>query len=657
MKPSKIVILLLFTTQLIFAQSKPFYGDYSWSENPKYSVDANTDETIISIKEKIATEFYFERDNNLVEYYLDHKVLWLNADDKIEEYNKIYLPYSSTSELKVSKARVITKEGKIVELDDSKILTAQDDETGRKYKFFALEGIEKGSFIEYYYVVKKYPSYRGRKIPLQSAVTKKKVEFDLYAPSNLQFKFKSYNGLANVTQDTSTTDKLHWKLHVDDLKSLEEEETSAYNASKGYIIYKLDKNLTSGTNDISSYSNVSQNIHSYYYLDYSKKTKNLIKKFVNEAIKEEYEDEASLIRKLEFYIKTNVFISKATGDALENLDNVLTKKVANETGVLRLYVAALKDLNIKHEVVLTCDRQDMKFDKEFEANNFLTDFLIYFPKSKAYLSPTEIESRFGFPPAYFTDNYGLFIKEVIIGDYKSGIGKIKYIKAVEAKDSFDKTIIDVTFDKGDLSKTIIKLDKSLNGYYAMYIQPFMNLIKDENRDELIENMAKSMSENITVIDKKLVNDDPELFGVKPLQFIVNVSSEAFVEKAGKKYLFKVGELIGPQMQLYQEKERILPVESEFNRSYYRTINITIPKGYRIVNLDDINIDNAYVDDGKEILSFKSFYELKDNILKITADEHYRVNILEAELYEEYRTVINSAADFNKITLILEPIDN
>jgi len=33
---------------------------------------------------------------------------------------------------------------------------------------------------------------------------------------------------------------------------------------------------------------------------------------------------------------------------------------------------------------------------------------------------------------------------------------------------------------------------------------------------------------------------------------------------------------------------------------------------------------------------------------------YDQNILPVALYEEYRTVINSAADFNKVTLILEP---
>ena len=53
------------------------------------------------------------------------------------------------------------------------------------------------------------------------------------------------------------------------------------------------------------------------------------------------------------------------------------------------------------------------------------------------------------------------------------------------------------------------------------------------------------------------------------------------------------------MQLYQEKERVLTLEQEFHRSYYRTITVNIPKGYKITNLNDINIDNSYSENGKE----------------------------------------------------------
>ena len=76
---------------------------------------------------------------------------------------------------------------------------------------------------------------------------------------------------------------------------------------------------------------------------------------------------------------------------------------------------------------------------------------------------------------------------------------------------------------------------------------------------------------------------------------------------------------------------MLPLENEFQRTYERTIKVTIPEGYTIANLDDINIDN---------------------VLTITADEYYKINRVPVNIYEDYRRVINSATDFNKITLVL-----
>lgn len=651
MKRKILITLLLVVYQIGFCQNTPFFKGYDWDLNPIYSVKETT-ESMISIKERLVTEFFYDGDD-FVEYFLEHKVLWLNSDDAIEDYNKIYLPFSSDSELQVNKARVIDVKGKIINLDDSKILTAEDEESGRTYKYFAFEGITKGSYIEFLYVVKRSPLYMGKKLYVQASYPKKDVQFDLFSPSNLVFDFKSYNNLPDFIEDTTIVNKNHYKLRLNKINKLENEYLSAYNASRGFFIYKLDRNTANNSNNIVSYDKVSQNLYSYYYKEYSKKTNQAIKTFINELDLNNTTEEEQKIRGIDNYIKSNVFSSDIASDDLENLDEVLSKKVANETGVLKLYLALLRSLNIKHELVLTSNRKELKFDRKFEANNFLTEFLIYFPKYKKYLSPNANNTRYGFPSPYYTDNYGLFIKEVTVGNFKSALGKIKYIKPVKAKENYDKMIVDVSFDKQDLTSNSIHFERAFNGYYAMNIQPFTNLIVGEKRKELINSIFENISENIEISKSEMVNDKPELFGVEPITFISDFTTNDFVEKAGRKYLFKLGKLIGAQMQLYQEKERVLPLENEFQRSYFRTINIQIPDGFKITNLDDINLNNVYLLKGKEVFSFKSFFSIENNLLKITADEHYRKNIVPVDIYEEYRKVINSAADFNKIVLLLE----
>ncbi|WP_029038777.1 DUF3857 domain-containing protein [Salinimicrobium xinjiangense] len=650
-----LILLFFLGLQTGVGQEQPYFIDYDWENNPVYKVDTSVTEDILELKSKVVTEFIYDKNDDLVEYFLEHRVMWLNSDHAIERFNKVYLPHSGSTELLVSKARVVTGDGKILELDKSNIFTASDEETGRQYKYFAFEGIEKGSFIEYFYVEQRNPNYNGNRLFLQSDIQKEQVEFDFFAPKNLVFTFKAYNGLPSVERDTLTQNKLHWKLGVDGIEKLEEEELSAYNATRASVVYKLDHNLYNNQKDLSSYGGISQNIYAFYYPEHSKKTQKALDKFIAEVFgKERSGEEETVIRKLEFFIKNNVYYTEGSADALKDLDVVLEKKVANETGMLKLYTAALTALDIKHDLVLTCDRQDLKFDKDFEAYNFLQDFLIYFPKNKKYLSPVERASRYGFPPAYLTDTYGLFIKKVSVGTLTSGLGKIDYIEPVKAEKTTDKMLINVEFSPGDLSAINVHLDRGLSGYYGMYIHPFMNLVQEKDKKELIDNFAFNLDEAAEITNKDLLNADPELFGLQPLQFVLDFKSAAFMEKAGNKYIFKIGELIGRQIELYQEKERKLPLENEFQRSYYRTIKIEIPEGYRISNLDDLNIHNTFSSNGEEVLSFHSFYEVKDNILNITADEHYRVNIVDVNRYEDYRTVINSAADFNKISLILEP---
>jgi len=650
----KLLVVTLCITQIAISQTQLFFKDYAWEKNPSYSVDKDVESPIIALKEKITTEFYFEGDG-LVEYFMEHKILWLNSDEKIEAFNKVYLPYSNTSELKINKARVITKEGQVIELDDSKILTAKDEETGRNYKYFAFEGVTKGSFIEYYYVVKRFPRYNGNRLMLQSSYDKKYIEFDLFAPKNLVFKFKTYNDTPAVEQDTVMKEKLHWQLNMKDVKGLVKEEVSAYNASKKAVIYKLDRNLANNVKDITSYSKVSQNLYNFYYAEITDKTTKQLKKFIDEATEKKNLEGEALIRKLEFYIKSNIFITEGGNENLKDINEVIKNKVASESGVLKLYIALFNYLDIKHEMVLTTDRQELKFDKQFEANNFLTDFLIYFNTYKTYMSPSELESRYGYPPALLTDNYGLFIKEVTVGNFTSGLGKIKYIKPIEAEKTTDKMVLNISFEEDNIENCKVILERSMSGYYGMYFHPVIHLIKQENQDELVESFAKRLDESVTINSKEIINADSELFGIKPIVFALDFESEAFTEKAGRKYLFKVGELIGRQMEMYQEKQRVLPVENEFTRSYYRTLTVEIPKGYKIANLDDINIKNTFAKDGNEILIFDSYYELNGNKLKITADEHYRNNIIDVENYEDYRTVINSAADFNKVVLVFEPL--
>ncbi len=649
MKPINSFILFLFITSTSFAQTVPFFKSYNWELNPKYTIESS-DKDMIAIKDKVVTEFIFE-DQNLIEYYLEHKILWLNSDDRIEEYTKVYLPSANDASQVVINVRIIKKTGEIIVLDKSRILGSENGKTGIKFNYFSIDAIEKGSIIEYYYVAKRRPKLQGAMVDIESDYHKQTVEFDLYAPSNLSFSFKSFNLETTVKKIENITEKTHWKFSAKDVKAVNKEEKAPYNAAIGFIMYKLHEN-TANNAIITSYYNVAQNLFDFYYSTYSELEKKLIHKFAkNFKFDEDLKDE-NKARIIDLFIKENVYISENNS---ENLTNVLKTKTANETGVIKLYIALFEKFNVTHEMVLTSNRLLLKFDKDFEATNFLQEFLFYFPASKKYLSPSKFGTRFGFPPPYFMNNFGLFITGYDINGKRKAFSEVKFIEGIPASLSSDEMLIEVNFNTKDLTKNTIALERKLNGYYAMNLHPFMNLIQPNRINEVIDQyFVQNSDKNAKVLKREFINEDPSLFGVKPFVVKFDISSEYFVEKTGDKYLFKLGDLIGPQMEMQQEKKRILPLEAEFNRSYYRTIKIHIPEGYQISNLEDIIIKNSYATKDKELFIFDSYYTLEGDVLTVTADEHYRETFVAPEIFEAYRTVINSAADFNKITLILEP---
>jgi len=649
MTPVKNFILILFITCNSIAQTVPFYESYNWEITPSYQIE-KSDNDMVAIKDKVVTEFIFE-DENLIEYYLEHKVLWLNSDDRIEKYTKFYLPIANDASQVVINVRIIKKTGEIIVLDKSRILRSEDDETGRDFNYFSIDDVEKGSIIEYYYVIKRRPKFQGAMVDIESDYDKQTVEFDLYAPSNLRFSFKSFNLETTVKKIESFKEKTHWKFLAKDIKAVNKEDKAPYNAAIGFIMYKLHEN-TANNAIITSYNNVAQNLFDFYYSTYSELEKKLIHKFAKNFKFDDGLKDENKARIIDLFIKENIYISENDS---ENLTNVLKTKTANETGVIKLYIALFEKFDVTHEMVLTSNRLQLKFDKDFEATNFLQEFLFYFPASKKYLSPSKFGTRFGFPPPYFMNNFGLFVTGYDINGKRKAFSEVKFIEGIPASLSSDEMLIEVNFNTKDLTKNTIALERKLNGYYAMNLHPFMNLIQPNRINEVIDQyFVQNSDKNAKVLKREFINEDPSLFGVKPFVVKFDISSDYFVEKKGDKYLFKLGDLIGPQMEMQQEKKRILPLEAEFNRSYYRTIKIHIPEGYQISNLEDIIIKNSYTTKDKELFIFDSYYTLEGNVLTVTADEHYRETFVAPEIFEAYRTVINSAADFNKVTLVLEP---
>jgi len=207
--------------------------------------------------------------------------------------------------------------------------------------------------------------------------------------------------------------------------------------------------------------------------------------------------------------------------------------------------------------------------------------------------------------------------------------------------------------KSNILSPKVDISRQMFGYYAQYFQPYYSYVTEEDKKKLTESIMEGFIPGMEIKDILVENAGKDYFGVKPLIAKSSFSGETIMENAGGKYLFKIGDLIGPQMEMYQKEERKQGVESNYNRLYHRVITFDIPEGYKIVNLDALNMDVYTEEKGERVINFTSKYTRAGNTITVVIDEYYKKLVFPLDQYENYRKVINAAADFNKITLVLE----
>jgi hypothetical protein len=357
------------------------------------------------------------------------------------------------------------------------------------------------------------------------------------------------------------------------------------------------------------------------------------------------------IKNVETKIKKEIQVNKeGSGESLNEIASILKFKLASHQGMTSLFMAVFERLKINCQPVVTCSRESIKFDGSFDSWAYLDDYILYFPDTKQFLEPYIFELRYPLIQPDYTAQQGLFIEPIAVGEVKSALSSINVIPPTEYSVNVDNLDIDVVFSE-DLASNQIHQKREFGGYNAAYLAPYYDVMSADQRTSMINDIIKQTAPDAVIKNSKAFVSPAE----QGNNFIVDVDfqSNHFLEKAGPRILFKAGELIGRQIEMYRDDERTTVVENEFNRKYYRTIRIHIPKGYKIKNADDLKFNIAYRDQDLIPFLFKSDYVIKENVLEITIDEYYKEIYAPLSRYEDFRKVVNAAADFNKITLVLE----
>lgn len=647
---SIFTLVALLSTSFIFSQDYSF-KNYDWNEKEtkveipeKYK---NENEVILSRITKIELVI---KNKSAKQYHLLHEKIFINSDDAIERNNKIYIPFNLNESVLVNKARVILKNGTVINLDQKDIKEDVDQERGLKYNYFAVNGLEKGAVIEKMYVLEESPEFTGQTIKMQDEYPIANLNFELIYPNYLLFKTKSYNGLSEaVTDEKKIENTTVLSVTEKDIPALDNNENySNWAVQLKQFRYKLDENQLNGGRNLNSFKEFATNIYERLNPIYDKKQQKSIDDFCATIPKSDVLQEQ--IWNIENKIKKTITYNKYI-ETKASITDIIDTKQANQTDILKIYLAVLKNFKIENNMVFTSNRYKIPFDKDFESYENLNELLFYFPAINKYLTPTEIEYRIPLFPVTIANNYGLFIKEKTFAGVKMGIGEINFIEIPGNDISHDIMNITVDFTK-DIENPLITSNLSFGGYSGLNFQPIKDFASAEQYKTFLKNIAENYTVEAEYKSLTTENDGTDFIGKKPFVLNVTYDGKELTKKAGDNYLFSIGETIGKQMEFYQENKRTLPVEIDYPHFYTRNIKILLPKGASVKNLDKFVMDYKTVINGKKEAAFISKYTKKGDEINVDNTEFYNIINYPLNKFEEYKAVINAAADFNKIVIIV-----
>lgn len=655
-KVLSLSLVMLFSLQIMAAPNDIsdvnfYHKDYDWESEPILHElsEEEQEESAVIINETHIFEYAYNNDDGLYLFETEHQIVKVNDDQAVESFNKVFVPMNGVIDFINLKARAISPDGEIKILNENNIKEIENVEDYGNFKIFAIEGAVKGGEIEYLYTTqsKVYDPY-GRQT-LQGDTKIKEVNVTVISPSNLIFEAQGYNGIGRFSVEDDNEKQVRiLRTTVNDIPRLIEEDYCTYRANLMKIDYRLTKNVASYfdkqmENELYGWNMAAESFSDIIY-SYNENSEKIIANILKKDIKlkklKTNRDKAAAI---EAWVKDNISIEYSAGSDLNDVEKILENRYAGEVGISKLMGAFFTVAEIPHRLVVTSDRFNSRFDPDFASWNNFTDVLFYIPDANAYVSAPLIQFRLGLPPYQFAGNYGLFI------DNQTEAFDVKYIDFPEAEVSTNNINAEVNFNK--------KFDVTVNikhGWTGYRGAEFRTLYKYQDMD-FMRGRVKSGMEQATIEEIEIFNDNMRLSANPENEFYVQsqLKDNSLVEKAGKSYLFNIGNIIGGQVELYQEQERQHPIDMPYPTYYKRKIEFTIPEGYKAEGLEDLKIDKQVVKDGKIVNRFISDYTVKDNKVVVTADEFYKTISLPKEDYEQFREVINAAADFNKVVVVFE----
>jgi hypothetical protein len=178
--------------------------------------------------------------------------------------------------------------------------------------------------------------------------------------------------------------------------------------------------------------------------------------------------------------------------------------------------------------------------------------------------------------------------------------------------------------------------------------------KKEDKVHKLEYMKKQMEddyENVTAYTEFILNTDGRTWRKQELSYTSKFELADMVKVAGENLLLSVPALIGDQLYISQDdRKREVDANMSFPRSYRNIINFTIPTGYKVVGIQNLNmnLDN-------EAGTFAVQASVEGNTIKILTKKIYKQQTVKTADWAKLVAMLDAAFNFTQKKVLLKKI--
>ncbi len=576
-------------------------------------------------------------------HHVMHRIIRLNNDLGVEMYNKMYIPTQDENAISSLKVRCISPDGKIVNFDKTNLKRFDNLDGNGGYTVFAIEGIEIGGEIEYFYKL-KMPFYTCNRFNLQSNSNKKSFKMELEIDADFYFDI----GMENMSQDYSSVDSSNgiteWVyIELDSLPK---------HSEKDPIVFKKRLNLC-----FQEFSEKGYNYSLFNRKRFCKSELNFFHLYKNTEAKKKIYD--SNLKKLfkqdikkgvdEFTLRLHKnFSIKGQGES-EKGGSQLTKKqfVASASYLL-------KKMRIPHSIYAVGNRYINNYDSGDRTLSYydIDAFMIYFKDQDFLWDPSCKYCESYYVPYRFLNQELVFIghfKNLTLYEGYTN-APIQRVPTPSCDFSTRLTNIDLSFQE-DLTVNY-SFYQNRGGYYSYGLKSWYRYHdgKGERFEKFMEETLEDFGDSPEVLDYEIFENEKKEIVVK-----ASMEDETIAKKLGNKLMLNIGTIIGIQMEMYDSLKRINPIIQMFPKKYKYEIRVKIPEGYEFLSSQNVELNDLGTRESKKVFGWNSSFKVEGNEVVIRIEEFYDITRVEVDEIPKYRNVINQAADFNKAVVFFKEI--